>query len=50
VLYVDLVGLLTLEASSVQTDRAGSHRVVWMIIGMIKVHPTENRMAGQACA
>jgi hypothetical protein len=26
----------------------GSWRIVWMIIGMIKAHPTNNRMARQA--
>jgi hypothetical protein len=37
-------GLLTLEAPSIQTDPDGSRRIVWMIIGMIKAHPTEHRM------
>jgi hypothetical protein len=32
-------GLLTLRASSVQTDREGSCRIVWMIKRMIKSHP-----------
>jgi hypothetical protein len=40
--------LLTLDASSVQTALEGSRRIVWMIIGMIKAHPTESRMAGRA--
>jgi hypothetical protein len=26
----------------------GSRRIVWMIIGMIKAHPTQNRMPRQA--
>jgi len=30
-----------LDASSVQTAPDGSRRIVWMIIGMIKGHPTE---------
>jgi hypothetical protein len=37
-----------LDASSVQTAPDGSRPIVWMIIGMIKAHPTENRMARQA--
>ena len=37
-------GLLTLAASSVWTAPVGSRRIVWMIIGMIKAHPTQNRM------
>jgi hypothetical protein len=41
-------GLLTLAAPSVQTALDGSRPIVWMIIGMIKAHPTENRMARQA--
>src|SRR5215218_6948960 len=41
-------GLLTLDASSVQTAPDGSRPIVWMIIGIIKAHPTENRMARQA--
>jgi hypothetical protein len=41
-------GLLTLGASSVQTAPDGYRRIVWMIIGMIKAHPTQNRMARQA--
>jgi hypothetical protein len=36
--------LLTLGASSVQMAPDGSRRIVWMIIGMIKAHPTEHRM------
>jgi hypothetical protein len=32
------------DGSSVQTALDGSRRIVWMIIGMIKGHPTENRM------
>jgi hypothetical protein len=36
-------GLITLDASSVQTAPDGSRPIVWMIIGMIKAHPTENR-------
>jgi hypothetical protein len=35
--------LLTLDASSVQTAPDGSIRIVWMIIGMIKAHPTKHR-------
>jgi hypothetical protein len=38
-------GLLTLAASSVQMALDGSRRIVWMVIGMIKAHPTGNRMA-----
>jgi hypothetical protein len=34
-----------LDASSVQTAPDGSRRIVWMIIGMIKAHPTQNLMA-----
>jgi hypothetical protein len=41
-------GLLTLEAASVQTALDDSRRIVWMIIGMIKAHPTDNRMPRQA--
>src|SRR5215218_1634717 len=41
-------GLLTLAASSVQTASVGSRRIVWMIIGMIKVHPTDNRMRSRS--
>jgi hypothetical protein len=33
--------LLRLDASSVQTAPDGYRRIVWMIIGMIKAHPTE---------
>ena len=29
------------------TDTEGYRRIVWMIIGMIKAHPTQNRMARQ---
>jgi len=29
---------------SVQTAPDGSRPIVWMIIGMIKAHPTKNRM------
>src|SRR4029453_13360055 len=41
-------GLLTLDGSSVQTALDGSRRIVWMIIGMIKAHPTKNRMPSHA--
>jgi hypothetical protein len=37
-----------LDASSVQMAPDGSRRIVWMIIGMIKAHPTQNRMPRQA--
>jgi hypothetical protein len=37
----DRSSLLTLDGSSVQTAPDGSSRIVWMIIGMIKEHPTE---------
>jgi hypothetical protein len=37
-----------LDASSVQTAPDGSRPIVWMINGMIKAHPTEDRMAKQA--
>src|SRR5215211_1010891 len=37
-------GLLTLDALSVQTAPDGYRRIVWMIIGMIKAHPTQHRM------
>jgi hypothetical protein len=52
-LGVDLDGsdgssLLTLDAASVQTAPDGYRRIVWMIIGMIKAHPMEDRMAKQA--
>jgi hypothetical protein len=40
--------LLTLDASSVQTAPDGSRPIVWMIIGMIKAHPTQDRMPRQA--
>jgi hypothetical protein len=36
------------DGPSVQTAPDGSRRIVWMIIGMIKAHPTGNRMARQA--
>jgi hypothetical protein len=36
-----------LDASSVQTTPDGYRTIVWMINGMIKAHPTENRMARQ---
>jgi hypothetical protein len=40
--WTEAVGssLLTLDALSVQTAPNGSRRIVWMIIGMIKAHPT----------
>jgi hypothetical protein len=38
-------GLLTLDASSVQTAPDGYRRIVWMIKWMIKAHPTQNRCA-----
>jgi hypothetical protein len=41
-------GLLTLDGPSVQMAPEGSLRIVGMIIGMIKVHPTECRMPRQA--
>jgi hypothetical protein len=41
-------GLLTLDGVSVQMALEGSRRIVWMIIGMIKAHPTKNRMPRQA--
>ena len=37
-------GLLTLQASSIQTDREGSRRIAWMINGMIK--PREASSSG----
>jgi hypothetical protein len=37
-----------LDASSVQTAPGGSRRIVWMIIGIIKEHPTKNRMPRRA--
>jgi Cation transporter/ATPase, N-terminus len=40
--------LLTLDGQSVQTAPVGSRTIVWMIIGMIKAHPTKNRMARRA--
>src|SRR4029453_15239643 len=36
--------LLRLDALSVQTASEGCRPIVWMIIGMIKAHPTEHRM------
>jgi hypothetical protein len=42
--------LLTLHRPSVQTALEGSRRIVWMIIGMIKAHPTENRMPRRAAS
>jgi hypothetical protein len=42
--------LLRLDALSVQTAPEGSRRIVWMIIGMIKAHPTKNRMPRQAAS
>jgi hypothetical protein len=44
----DESGLLTLDASSVQTAPDGYRTIVWMIKWMIKAHPTENRMARRA--
>jgi hypothetical protein len=41
-------GLLTLDPSSVQTASDSYRTIVWMIIGMIKAHPTKNRMPRQA--
>jgi hypothetical protein len=35
-------GLVTLPAASVQTAPDGSRPIVWMIIGMIKAHPTQH--------
>src|SRR4029450_3937049 len=40
--------LLTSPAASVQTAPDGSRPIVGMIIGMIKAHPTDCRMARQA--
>jgi hypothetical protein len=40
--------LLTFDVLSLQTALGGSRRIVWMIIGMIKAHPTKNRMPRQA--
>jgi hypothetical protein len=40
--------LLTSDALSVQTAPDGSRPIVWMIIGMIKAHSTEDRMAKRA--
>jgi hypothetical protein len=44
----DRSALLTLDASSIQTDPDGTSRIVWMIKRMIKAHPTEDRMPRQA--
>jgi hypothetical protein len=41
-------GLLRWDGSSVASGLDGSSRIVWMIIGMIKCLPTQNRMARQA--
>jgi hypothetical protein len=38
---------MAMDASSVQMASDGSRRIVWMIMGLIKGHPTENRMARQ---
>jgi hypothetical protein len=40
--------LLTLDASSVHAVPDGYRRIVWMVIGMIKAHPTQHRMPRQA--
>jgi hypothetical protein len=37
-----------LDALSIQMAPDGSRPIVWMIIGMIKAHPTKNRMPRQA--
>jgi hypothetical protein len=37
-------GWMPCRSRRLQTDPDGSRRIVWMIIGMIKAHPTENRM------
>jgi hypothetical protein len=37
-----------LDAASVQTAPDGYRLIVWMIVGMIRAHPTENRMPRQA--
>jgi hypothetical protein len=34
----------TLDTSSIQTAPDGYRRIVWMIIWMIKAHPTKNQM------
>jgi hypothetical protein len=49
VLYVDLVGSRRIWAAQVGwvVEPDGSRRIVLMIIGMIKGHPTANRMAGR---
>jgi hypothetical protein len=36
-----------LDALSVQTALDGSRRIVWVIIGMIKAHPTQNQLQGK---
>ena len=40
--------VLTLDATSVQTAPDGYRWIHWIIIGMIKAHPTQNRMARRA--
>jgi hypothetical protein len=45
---LDGSSLLTLDVLSVQAAQDGYRRIVWMIIGMIKAHPTKNRMPRQA--
>jgi hypothetical protein len=51
-LGVDLDGSRRIEPAHVGCffgpDGSRYRRIVWMIIGMIKVYPTENRMARQA--
>jgi hypothetical protein len=42
------IWLLTLDGPSVQTAPDRSRPIVWMIIEMIKVHPTQDRMPRQA--
>jgi hypothetical protein len=42
------IQLLTLGGPSVQTAPDGCRPIVWMIIGMIKAHPTDDRMPRQA--
>jgi hypothetical protein len=44
----DRSGLLTSEASSIQTDREGTHRIVWMIKRMIRA-PTQLAAEGPRC-
>jgi hypothetical protein len=39
-----------LDALSVQTAPDGCRPIVWMIIGMIKAHPTQHRMPSQTSA